>query len=111
MGFWIITGLILSALAHSVVNMFASQGHYMAIVIIALGWIIILFALLHKNANRPYGRILQEIKLMQSLHDIQMTLDTLQHPSLSPAAEDLIDQGHHFETTKIRLSRKQFAKK
>lgn len=111
MGFWIITGLILSAFAHSTVNLFASQGHYMAVVIIALGWIVILLSLLSKNADRPYGRILQEIKLMQSLHDIQATLDTLQHPYVAPISELPSNPSSHFETKRIRLSRKQFANK
>jgi len=111
MGFWIITGLLLSAFAHSVVNIFASQGHYMAIIIIALGWVGILFSLLNKNADRPYGRILQEIKLMQMLHDIQTTLNTLQHPLPVSTSKSWENPDSHFETKKIRLSRKQFAKK
>jgi len=107
MGFWIITGLFLAALFHSFVNLFASSGHYSAIIIVAVGWMGIILFLLNQKSDRPYGRILQEIKLMQHLHDIQMTLDQLQRPVPETFSED----APHFETTKIRLSRKQFAKK
>jgi len=107
MTFWVITGLFLAALFHSFVNLFASSGHYMSIIIVIIGWSGILLFLLNQKADRPYGRILQEIKLMQHLHDIQMTLDQLQHP----APEALREGESHFEIKKIRLSRKQFAKK
>lgn len=107
MGFWVIAGLFFAALFHSFVNLFASSGHFTAIIIVAIGWMGIISFLLNQKSDRPYGKILQEIKLMQHLHDIQMTLDQLQRPPPEAFSED----GRHFETTKIRLSRKQFAKK
>lgn len=101
---WIISGIFLAALFHSFVNLFASSGHYMAILLEAIGWICIIFFFLHQHSQRPYGRILQEIKLMQHLHDIQIALNQLQHP----ISEQNIS---HFERNRIRLSRNQFAKK
>ncbi len=107
MTLWVITGIFLAALFHSFVNLFASSGHYMAVIIEAIGWAGILLFLLNQKSERPYGRILQEIKLMQHLHDIQATLDQLQHP-VSPKAQE---GSPHFEIKRIRLSRKQFANK
>jgi hypothetical protein len=107
MGFWVISGLFIAALFHSFVNLFAASGHYSAIIIVAIGWMGIILFLLNQKSNRPYGRILQEIKLMQHLHDIQMTLDQLRRPYPEAFPKSI----SHFETTKIRLSRKQFAKK
>lgn len=79
----------------------------MAVVIEAIGWIGVIFFLFHQRSQRPYGKILQEIKLMQHLHDIQITLDELQHPKTTVSQENV----PHFEIKKIRLSRKQVAKK
>ncbi|MEI6711141.1 MAG: hypothetical protein WCK88_02680 [bacterium] len=38
MALWVIAGIFLAALVHSFVNLFASSGHYMAIIIEAIGW-------------------------------------------------------------------------
>jgi hypothetical protein len=110
MTLWIVSGIFLAAFFHSIVNLFASSGHYMAVVIEAVGWIGIIFFLLNQKSERPYGRILQEIKLMQHLHDIQETLDNLQHPQ-DTGSHNQKQQESHFHIKKIRLSRKQFAKK
>lgn len=110
MALWIITGIFLAALFHSFVNLFATSGHYMAVIIEAIGWMGIILFLLNQKSQRPYGRILQEIKLMQHLHEIQATLDNLQHPR-NPNPEKEREPESHFEIKKMRLSRKQFAKK
>jgi len=47
---------------------------------------------------------------MQNLHDIQATLDNLQNPVIT-SPEVVSEPDTHFEIKKIRLSRKQFAKK
>jgi heme exporter protein D len=106
---WVITGIFLAAFFHSFVNLFASAGHYMAVVIEAVGWAGVVLFLLNHKSQRPYGRILQEIKLMQELHDIQETLNTLQRPQGFNA--DNQQQEPHFQIKKMRLSRKQVAKK
>jgi hypothetical protein len=107
---WVVAGIFLAAFFHSFVNLYASSGHYMAVIIEAIGCIIVSFFFLNQKSKRPYGRILQEIKLMQDIHDIQETLINLQHPiNTYPETKD--DSGGHFEIKKIRLSRKQFAKK
>lgn len=69
-----------------------------------------MFFFLNQKSERPYGRIIQEIKLMQDIHDIQETLISLQHPN---NAHTQIKKGpqSHFEIKKMRLSRKQVAKK
>ncbi len=110
MALWIVTGIFLAASVHSFVNLFASSGHYMAIVIEATGWIGVLFFLSNQKSERPYGRILQEIKLMQHLHDIQETLDNLQHP-VTIVPQKQIESASHFHIKKMRLSRNQVAKK
>ncbi len=107
MGTWIITGIFLAAFFHSFVNLFSSSGHYMAIIIETVGWIAVILFLLNQKSERPYGRILQEIKLMQHLHDIQSELDSLQHP----ISQNIANPSPHFQIKKMRLSRKQFAKK
>ena len=79
----------------------------MAIIIEAVGWVAVILFLLNQKSERPYGRILQEIKLMQHLHDIHTELDSLQRP----VVQALGGSSPHFQVKKIRLSRKQFAKK
>jgi hypothetical protein len=107
---WIIIGIFLAALFHSCVNLFASAGHYMAVVIEAIGWTGVLFFLFNKKSERPYGRILQEIKLMQQLHNTQVSLDLLQHPVIRTVHAEK-EYEPHFHVQKMRFSRKQVAKK
>jgi len=107
---WVITGIFLAALFHSLVNLFASSGHYMAVVIQAIGWAGVLLFFINQKSERPYGRILQEIKLMQHLHDTQETLYNLQHPIVLNTQTEK-EREPHFHIKKMRLSRKQVAKK
>lgn len=107
---WVVAGIFLAAFFHSFVNLYASSGHYMAVVIEAIGWIGISFFFLNQKSERPYGRIMQEIKLMQDIYTIQETLINLQNPLKADINASKDSQGH-FEIKKMRLSRKQVAKK
>lgn len=105
MTIWIISGIFIAALFHSFVNLFASAWHYMAVIIEAVGWIGIIYFLLNNKSERPYGRILYEIKLMKHLHTIQHELNKFQYIYPKPVANP-----SHFQVRKLRFSRNQLAK-
>lgn len=81
---WTIFGLLLAALLHASVNIFAALGgQIVAIIIMMVAWALFVIFLLRPSSARPYGTIIREVDLLQqivkaeeNLHAIEKTGDS-----------------------------------
>lgn len=106
---WLFTGFVIATCLHIMLNIFTATGAYPIVVVIIMSfWMILILYLSTRASERPYGRILYEIRLMRDIYENQKLLSGLHSTDDGPAPKK---EHSHFSTQKIRTSRKQFAKK
>lgn len=72
-------GLILAAIVHSSVDIFAALGgQSLAVLGMMTGWIIFIFVLLRPESNKPYGTIIREVYLLRNILEDERQLDAIE---------------------------------
>ena len=103
--FWTLIGLIVGAILHTIVDIYASLGgQAMAIVIMMSVWTLFVFYLIRPASGRPYGTLIRKVDLLRQIVEAEESLDDLQKQT-EPSHVSTMPQ-----KPKTRKSTKRFAK-
>lgn len=101
--FWTVFGLLVAACLHSMMNIMTAIGAQMlAIISLMVCWSLFITVLVRPESRRPYGNILREMVLLQTITDARENLADIEKITHISIAEKL---------KKPQFTRKQFAKR
>lgn len=101
--FWTVIGLLMAACLHSLVNIMTAIGaQALAIVMLMVSWSVFLTLLVRPESRRPYGDIIREMDLLQTITEARDDLEEIEKTT------HIITSG---KTRKTPILRKQFAKR
>lgn len=76
---WTFFGLILAALLHASINIFAALGGQAVAIVMMMGaWSIFIFFLIRPESSRPYGTIIREVDLLRQIAHAEENLHSLE---------------------------------
>ncbi len=101
--FWTFMGLIMAACLHSMMNILTVIGlQVLAIVMLTVCWSIFITVLVRPESRRPYGDILREMDLLQTITHAREDLEEMEKTTHAIVKN---------KAQKAHFSRKQFAKR